>query len=202
MNLINSKVLKKHPLAIKKHKNSQRGYTITEVLFVFAIAGLILMVALVSLSELQRVQRDNARKNIANRVKSELESYASNSQGVYPLYSGGSVGQTGAWADFYQRYILNRINVKDPLLGTDMVQANSNNHGKPVKVYQFPGGTNYYANITGHIHTGELYILLGKCDGDKVSTVDTNQYISEIQRRYAIVVGLENDGTYYCLDNV
>jgi prepilin-type N-terminal cleavage/methylation domain-containing protein len=189
---------------LKKRRNHQRGYTITEVMFVLAIAGLIIMVALMALSELQRIQRDNARKNIANTVKSELESYASNSQGVYPLYTGGSVGDTGAWIDFYTRYIQNRINVKDPLLGTDMVQSNANNYGKPIQVSQFPGaaGNNNYAVISGNIHTGELYIILGKCNGDRVDKVDANAYSSQVQGRYAIVVGLENDGTYNCIDNL
>ena len=51
-------------------KKDQKGFTIIEVMIVLAIAGLIIAVVLVAVPQLQRNQRNNARKSILSRIKS------------------------------------------------------------------------------------------------------------------------------------
>jgi prepilin-type N-terminal cleavage/methylation domain-containing protein len=67
------------------NKRKASGFTIIEVMIVLAIAGLIMVIVFIAVPQLQRNQRDNARQNIANRVKAEIETYAGNNQGLYPF---------------------------------------------------------------------------------------------------------------------
>ncbi len=67
----------------KKRKES--GFTIIEVVIVLAIAGLILVVVLVAIPQLQRNQRNTARRNDATRVGTAVSTWASNNNGaVFP----------------------------------------------------------------------------------------------------------------------
>src|SRR3954468_23998215 len=103
------------------------GFTIIEVMIVLAIAGLIMVIVFIAVPQLQRSQRDNARQNITNRVKAEIEAYAGNNQGLYPFQSGTGVSAngtactnnvTGCWQNFVTNYIGTaapfKVNVNDP----------------------------------------------------------------------------------------
>jgi prepilin-type N-terminal cleavage/methylation domain-containing protein len=97
------------------------GFTIIEVMIVLAIAGLIMVIVFIAVPQLQRNQRDNARQNIANRVKAEIETYAGNNQGLYPFAGGPTAVPnklqwytcgatvTGCWEDFVGRYIPTKL---------------------------------------------------------------------------------------------
>lgn len=67
-----------------KKNFDKEGFTIIEVVLVLAIAGLILMLALVAYPALQRSQRDTERKNMVSTVASAVNSYASNNRGALP----------------------------------------------------------------------------------------------------------------------
>ena len=62
-------------------KKKVSGFTIIEVMIVLAIAGLIMVIVFIAVPQLQRNQRDNARQNIANRERPEIETYDGNIQG-------------------------------------------------------------------------------------------------------------------------
>ncbi len=65
---------------IKKDK----GFTLIEIVLVLAIAGLLLVIVFLAVSGAQKSRRDSQRKNDNARMLAQLESYASNSNGVYP----------------------------------------------------------------------------------------------------------------------
>lgn len=65
-------------------QNSNKGFTIIEVVLVLAIAGLIFLMIFLAWPALQKSQRDTARKNDANVVASALSSYRSNNRGSNP----------------------------------------------------------------------------------------------------------------------
>ncbi|MNH50521.1 hypothetical protein D3C73_21460 [compost metagenome] len=65
-------------------KNSEKGFTIIEVVLVLAIAGLIFLMVFIALPALQRNQRDTARKNDVSSIASGVTSYTSNNKGAFP----------------------------------------------------------------------------------------------------------------------
>lgn len=80
----NYNVDNKERLQIMTKVKTQKGFTIIEVVLVLAIAGLILMLALVAYPALQRSQRNTERKHMASTVISAVNSYASNNRGLLP----------------------------------------------------------------------------------------------------------------------
>lgn len=70
---------------LQKRKDS--GFTIIEVLVVLAIAGLIMVVVFLAVPNLQRSQRNNARKTDASNVLQNLSEYVGNAGGSLPTAS-------------------------------------------------------------------------------------------------------------------
>jgi prepilin-type N-terminal cleavage/methylation domain-containing protein len=68
---------------LKTHKRNE-GFTIIEVLIVLAIAGLILVVVFLAVPNLQRSQRNSARKSDASRISTAASSFYSNHNGNAP----------------------------------------------------------------------------------------------------------------------
>jgi len=66
---------------IKKRKD-EHGFTIIEVLIVLAIAALILVVVLIAIPNLQRSQRNSARKSEASRILTAANTVVSNNNGT------------------------------------------------------------------------------------------------------------------------
>lgn len=167
-----------------------------------AIAGLIMVIVFLAVPALERNQRDNARQSIANRVKAEIETYAGNNQGSYPFKT--SCSTTGCISDFVNRYIGTgsaapstcnppdgKVNTCDPTLGEPVMTGANDQHGQPRSVSGFalPSGTT----------AGRFYIITGaKCSGENVIATGTPGPGS---RNYAILMGLDRDGTWYCVDN-
>jgi prepilin-type N-terminal cleavage/methylation domain-containing protein len=67
-----------------KMRRERGGFTIIEVLIVLAIAGLIMVVVFLAVPNLQRSQRNNARKTDANNVLSAISDFSSNNGGQLP----------------------------------------------------------------------------------------------------------------------
>jgi prepilin-type N-terminal cleavage/methylation domain-containing protein len=176
------------------------GFTIIEVMIVLAIAGLIMVIVFIAVPQLQRNQRDNARQNIANRVKAEIETYAGNNQGLYPFAGGAAFPNnvvntpcgatvTGCWQDFVGRYINGKVKVSDPSSGADVV---SNASGVPTP---WPGA----APDTSGVTAGQFFVYFGaKCDGE---TIAASGNANLKTRTYAVMIGLDRTGTTYCVDN-
>lgn len=167
-----------------KVSRKQEGFTIIEVMIVLAIAGLIIVVALIAIPQLQRNQRNNARQSILSRISTEIGNYAGNNNGQVP-------SNQDELDDVETRY-LSDVNLEDPrtgvqmplTLGTDAVDA------VPGLIDSAPaddgaGGT-----------TGDLgiayYQASRSCDGETL--------IAGSAREYALYTVLEG-GAIYCLDN-
>lgn len=164
-------------------KKRQQGFTIIEVMIVLAIAGLILVVVLVAVPQLQRNQRNSARQSILARISAEIGSYAGNNGGSLPAAStadaAGSFGATATPAQsnsFVGRYLAS-ININDPSTGSsvDFVAEDG--------VITPPG--------QGIVR----YVLSAECGADGAMTALPGQ-----NRKYAIAIGLES-GRAYCIDN-
>lgn len=169
----------------------QEGFTIIEVLIVLAIAGLLMAVVFIAVPQLQRNSRDNARQNMVQRLKTEMETYSGNNQGRYPLdFSACAAGNNvGRWCDFYNRYVSGKIDVRDPSTGSDVVAAT------------FSGGfrNGDGAAATLPANAGEVTIARGaKCDGEGIAASGT---ANANTKNFALVIGLDRAGTRYCLDN-
>ncbi len=73
-------------------KDSQRGFTIIEILIVLAVAGLILSLILVVIPTLQRNGRNNQRKQDVQAILGGVSHYALNNSGNFPSnnsFTGG-----------------------------------------------------------------------------------------------------------------
>ena len=68
----------------KLQQRKQGGFTIIEVLIVLAIAGLIMVVVFLAVPNLNRNQRNNARKSDANNMLQNLSEYIGNANGSLP----------------------------------------------------------------------------------------------------------------------
>jgi prepilin-type N-terminal cleavage/methylation domain-containing protein len=151
-----------------------KGFTIIEVMIVLAIAGLIMVVVLVAIPQLQRNQRDTARQSVANRLSTELGTYSTNNNGQYPFSSTDL-------ADFESRYVD----------GGNVLELTNPQTGEQYSIV--------LATATGdEPGADELMIYPGAaCDGEQVSGT-----ISATSRQYAIRVALEREGTFFCTDNI
>lgn len=188
---------------MKNLKRISRGFTIIEVMIVLAIAGLILAIVFIAVPQLQRSTRDNQRQNIAARIKSEMENYASNNQGVYPFgtttnYAGAACGATttGCILDFVSRYISGgKVNIKDPTSGADVLIGTAANNGRP----QACAASGTSCTNTLPSAAGQLVIVYGaKCSGE---TLATSGSTSLSTRQYIVMIGLDRANTRYCVDN-
>ena len=63
---------------------SYKGFTIIEVVLVLAIAGLIFLMVLIALPNMQRSQRDTARRNDYAAFTANITSYLTNNNGHLP----------------------------------------------------------------------------------------------------------------------
>lgn len=177
-------------------RKREQGFSIIEVLIVLAIAGLLMAVIFIAVPQLQRNARDNARQNLVNRLKSEMETYSSNNQGKYPL-STAACGATdsGKWCDFFTRYVSGKIDVQDPSTGSNVITATPGTSGSATASYVAP----YAAGIALPANAGVMGIITGaKCDGEGVAASGT---ASATTKNFAVVMGLDRAGTRYCLDN-
>lgn len=163
----------------KKLGYKDGGFTIIEVMIVLAVAGLIMAIVLVAIPQLQRSQRNTARRDIANRIKIEVDSYSGNNTGKIPVASGSntasSFGSVSGDRSFAGRY-LDADSINDPQTGDPVV-----------------------FNFTGAIPTtpevGTVYYRTNQlCDGEVMTATGASG------RSYAILMGLEG-GSGYCVDN-
>jgi prepilin-type N-terminal cleavage/methylation domain-containing protein len=179
---------------IKKSKE-QKGFTIIEVMIVLAIAGLILVVVLLAIPQLQRNQRNEARRSATARIVSEIQNFSGNNNGVYPLPDVGTglknIGGPTVDDSFFTRYLgcdnsgteaVCSANINDPQTGFPM---GSGDDGASV-------GISVDTDALGDL-PGSLYYMTGViCDGEATTGAG--------QRNFAFMSRLEG-GAAYCLDN-
>jgi prepilin-type N-terminal cleavage/methylation domain-containing protein len=91
----------------------EKGFTLIEIVLVLAIAGLLLVIVFLAVSGAQKSRRDTQRKNDLSRIAAQLESAASNDNGLYP----GMAGANMTWAQFYGSTYITGSNLNDPTNG-------------------------------------------------------------------------------------
>lgn len=159
---------------MKKRREGQ-GFTIIEVLIVLAIAGLIIAVVLIAIPQLQRNQRNEARRSITNRIKTELDSYAGNNNGTYPTATTGTgASELGtATTGFIGRYLSGiSANIQEPKTGSPM--------------YPNPAAGTAQGYVRYRVNT--------ICAGESSTGTGASA------RNYTLVTNLEGGATY-CVDN-
>jgi len=88
----------------------EKGFTLIEIVLVLAIAGLLLVIVFLAVSGAQKSRRDSQRKNDVSRIAAQLESFASNDNGLYP----GMAGASQTWAQFTASNYITSANLNDP----------------------------------------------------------------------------------------
>ncbi len=185
---------------ILKGKKAQKGFTIIEVMIVLAIAGLILVVVLLAIPQLQRNQRNENRRSIASRIVTEISSYAGNNNGNYPeSRAAGATAPAKAFGaptesgSFFGRYMgcsaspaTCTTNINDP---STRFPVGSGTAGTTPRVT--------YNAVTTAVEPGTtpgdlLYKTAFLCDGETVAAANV--------RNFAFSIRLEG-GAVFCLDN-
>ncbi len=162
-----------------KFTNKQKGFTIIEVLIVLAIAGLIMTIALVAIPQLQRHQRNTARKSVMSRISTEIGNYASNNNGKIPNASN---------LDGFKSRYLSNVNINDPSTGQSM---------GPEIPAALPDAGNIPISIASgedeNTYLGRAFYATGRsCDGEYVKRGSA--------REFALYTLLEG-GAIFCVDN-
>lgn len=160
-------------------KKNQSGFTIIEVMIVLAIAGVMIAAVLVAVPQLQRNQRNTARRAILGRAKTEIDNYVGNNNGVPPTQNANAT--TGFTGGFATRYI------------TSNVTSFTDPNGTAVTLAFYAAGATTPAIPAGATPAGILYRVGFICAGEALTGVGN-------ARQYAVAIGLEG-GAIYCLDN-
>jgi prepilin-type N-terminal cleavage/methylation domain-containing protein len=163
----------------KKLGYKDGGFTIIEVMIVLAVAGLIMAIVLIAIPQLQRNQRNAARRDVTGRIKTEIDSFSGNNNGNIPVAdaanAAGNFGSLTGASTFAGKY-LTGVNINDPQTGVAVL-----------------------FNVTGAIPTtpavGTIYYrTTSVCNGEVITATGASA------RNYAVLMGLEG-GAGYCLDN-
>lgn len=164
---------------LKKSKDEQ-GFTIIEVLIVLAIAGLILLIVLIAVPQLQKNQRNEARRNVLSRISTEVNSYAGNNGGAIPTQNNDA--GTGFTGGFTTRYL------QDGGVYRDTFKSPTGN--------DFSFALTPAAGITTLAEDTVYYSAGAACATGETPGVPG----SGNPRDFSIAVGLEG-GAGYCVDN-
>lgn len=162
-------------------KDSDKGFTIIEVVLVLAIAGLIFLMVFIALPSLQRGQRDAQRKEDLSRVSVQLTNYLSSTRGAVP--------DTDDKMNNFVRGYLKGANEEGTQRGLVTGEDYTDPNGDKYKVRFEPPTLN--ANEIGY------WSKRGCGDNIDTSTSPTNTGA----RGYALTVKLENQTAPYCIDN-
>lgn len=104
----------------KSSGESQKGFTIIEVMIVLAIAGLILLIVFLAVPALQRNSRNTQRKNDVQAMLGGISTYFSNNNGAAPT-SLANV-QSEVKTSYYQTadidFVQGTVTVANAAIGT------------------------------------------------------------------------------------
>ncbi len=192
---------------LQQLREQEKGFTIIEVLIVLAIGALILVIVLIAIPQLQRNQRNTARKSVLSRMVTEVGNFSGNNNGAIPapdtdndadnnIGSPADMGSTAPTSKgFSNRYLgctattagAGPSAVTTVTCKTNVTEPKS---GKPVDITvatKLASGTG-----TAPTNDGEVgYYQNAKCNGETIE-YDSND------RLYAFAVKLEG-GAIYCL---
>jgi len=191
------------------------GFTLAEGLLVLAVASIILAVVFLAIPSLQRSARNNQRKTIASNVFAAINNYH-NDTNTYPWAPSGAALSAGItyWYEFYNKYVSSTLNDTDPSTGKSIFYTpyDSAGHINPdtddADSCSDPGPGTVPAGQPCVVDEAPPHLLVGvaafiydaKCDGSL--PVSTGTYtLNYAGQKFAMVMGLEPTGTYFCLDN-
>ena len=162
---------------IQNLRKKESGFTIIEVMIVLALAGLIIAAVIVAVPQLQRNQRNAARRDITARIKTEIDSYSANNNGKIPV----AVADITSLQTRYLSGIAS--NIQDPKTGAAV-------------------GVTYYATAvaTGAFPAASIPAVGAINYQDKVVCNGEDATNTGNARQYALWTQLEG-GAIYCLDN-
>jgi prepilin-type N-terminal cleavage/methylation domain-containing protein len=159
-------------------KKKTEGFTIIEVMIVLAIAALIMLIVLVAVPQLQKNQRNAARRDVTGRIKTEVDNYTANNNGSIPTAAQFASAPAPGGA-FYAKYISTNVSsFQDPKTGNYTVDTAA---AAITATSTLTEGTIYYR--TNQICAGETTTATGAGG-----------------RNYALLVHLEG-GSNFCVDN-
>lgn len=165
-------------------QQTNKGFTIIEVVLVLAIAGLIFLMVFIALPALQRSQRDSARKSEVGTVASAITSYMSNNRNAIP--TGAQIGSyvTGDTSDQLES-------------GTTIIRRTTSFGGDITLTANLPGSPSTGDNT---LYADQIKVYFGyKCDADNGSLI-----VRGTAKQSAVTVALENgpsSGSVYCQTN-
>lgn len=151
--------------------NSNKGFTIIEVVLVLAIAGLIFLMVFIALPALQRNQRDTARKNEVSKVLAAVTSYQGNNRGQTPTHD-----------EKFAKY----LDGTAPATGSTQITLES---GTTVNFASAGTG----GSVTGPTTDNITVVMGSKCD-----PADMAKVVDGTNRQAAAIVELENAGQFFC----
>jgi prepilin-type N-terminal cleavage/methylation domain-containing protein len=149
---------------LKKSSNSQKGFTIIEVLIVLAIAGLILLIVFLAVPALQRNSRNTQRKNDVSAILSGMSEYINNNSGSLP----GSFSSNGA--------------------STLVIRSGTSGSGTEVKLGYYGASQNITNGVTINSGTGTvtnatsaenvIIVTRAKCSGSDAVTGPSRGFVA------------------------
>lgn len=161
---------------MNRAKQTNKGFTIIEVVLVLAIAGLIFLMVFVALPALNSSQRDTARKADVGSVASAVTTFSNNNRGTFPTTANMVTQLEGTGA------------------GTNQTFAKLSNNINTVTVVNpaTPG--------TFTIPDGTIRVYKGlKCSTNAANGSVT--LVAGTARQFATVTRIEGGGNSgYCLD--
>lgn len=160
---------------------TEKGFTIIEVVLVLAIAGLIFLMVFIALPALQRGQRDAQRKSDVSRVNTQISNAAAANRGNIPPANGtDATGMIRASTGFVARY----LGGASATAGDEYLDPKT--------------GEGYVFTVdTGDPEEGEINYQTGVLCGADGATTNTGAS----GRNYVLRVKLENQTSPYCIDN-
>ncbi len=162
------------------HTNKQKGFTIIEVVLVLAIAALIFLMVFIALPQLQKSQRDTQRRDDLGRVSTQITNYQSSNRGRLP----DSAQFIQAGSGFVTKY----------LDGSGSIAGES--FSDPSKgPYNFVAGPDVLPDDSDTVN--KIAYNPGRLCGDDGAVVSTGAG----NRNFALRMKLENQTSFYCLDN-
>ena len=154
-------------------KQTNKGFTIIEVVLVLAIAGLIFLMVFIALPALERNQRDQARKSEVGTIASAITSFQSNNRGKVPAADATFAKYIDATA--------NASGVITMPSGTTLTKV----------AIPAAASATTSAAITAATTDNAVFVIGAKCDVD-------NKVFTGTARQAAVIVQLESGNGYFC----
>lgn len=190
---------------MKRLIRDSRGFTITEMMIVLAIAGLILLIIFEAIPALQRSSRNNQRRQDVQTMLAAVSHYELNDSGNFPQPCGtGSLTVAAGTIDFTERDITTGGIAYCNLDPHDPVHPNDNflkDVAKKLTYYEKEGiglypqttatdADNQRRSITEGITDPEKVVIVNyeKC-GPKGTAIINGAGYSDIVALYAIETG-------------